>query len=265
MTALSAPVRFGLQSYFAFKAFSWNGLTAFIWNSLARPVMFVTMFALMGRFAGNPEAAQAYIIGMVAAAHPASIMGGILPIFSAERNANLLPSLFVSSGSRLAMLWSRGILHMANGWLSVVTSLAFAIGVLRLEVAQLDWLTLLVATLLIGLSSTAFALFAGNFALILREWVDLRTFLEGTVVALTGAVIPLAVLPGAVAVVAQWLPMTAGLFAFRAAFEGAPLTATAGPLLREAAIALGYAVLGVSGFKVIEWQAKRLGSLDWEG
>ncbi|HEY3118287.1 MAG TPA: hypothetical protein VGK54_16205 [Chloroflexota bacterium] len=264
MSAFSAPIRFGVLSFLSFKALSWDGVGNYVWGNLARPVFFVTMFALAGRFAGNPSAAEAYIVGMVASAHPATIMGGVLAMFTIERNFAILPILFATSGSRFVMIWSRGLIHMGSGWVSVAVSLFFAAVVLKLDLSRLDWITLLVATAVIGFSSTAFALCAGNFALILRQWTDLRTLLEGSVVAFTGAVIPLAALPGAVAAVGHVLPLTAGLVAFRAAFQGDPVEAVTMPLAQEAAIGIVYAVLGALLFLAIERQAKRMGSLDWE-
>ena len=131
----------------------------------------------MGRFVGDPTTAEAYVVGMAAVAIPATILDGILPSFSFERNAATLPFLFVSPANRLALLWARGLLHLVNSWASVAVSLLFAGIVLKLDFSRVNWATLALAVAVISWACTAFALFAGNFALLLRGYNDLSAFL----------------------------------------------------------------------------------------
>jgi ABC-type polysaccharide/polyol phosphate export permease len=264
MSALTTASTLAAQSFLSYKALAWGGFSAYAWNRLGRPVFFVTMFALAGRFAGNPGAAEAYIIGMCAAAIPATILDGILPSFTIERNGAMLPFLFVSRVNRVALLWARGALHLANSWVSVGISLLFSAVILQLDCSRLDWGTLAASIAAISWSCTAFALFAANFSLLLRAWTDLSALLQGLVIACTGAVIPLALLPEPLALLGQALPLTAGLVAFRDAFAGAPAGAVAGSLTQEIFLGLAYAALAGLVFAGIEMQAKRRGSLDWE-
>jgi ABC-type polysaccharide/polyol phosphate export permease len=264
MSFATVPATLATQSFLSYKALSWGGASAYAWNRLARPIFFVTMFALTGRFAGNPGAAEAYIIGMTAAAIPATILDGILPTFTTERNGGMLPFLFVSGVNRVVLQWARGVMHLVNSWASAGISLVFAAFVLKLDCSQLDWGTLAVSVATISWASTAFALFAANFSLLLRAWTDLSTLLQGLVIAFTGAVIPLTLLPEPAVTLSQALPMTAGLVAFRAAFAGAPLDAVADSVVREAALGLVYALLAGLIFASVERQAKRRGALDWE-
>jgi ABC-type polysaccharide/polyol phosphate export permease len=201
---------------------------------------------------------------MAAVAIAATILDGILPMFTIERGAAVLAFLFVSSANRLAILLSRAVIHLVNGWVSVAISLLFAGAILKLDFSRVDWVTLSAAILAISLSSTAFALFAGNFSLLLREWTDLSALLQGSVVAFSGAVIPVARLPGLIGAIGHALPLTAGLVAFRAAFQGAPVGAVVAPLVGEATVALAYAALSALMFAAVEGHAKRMGSLDWE-
>jgi len=264
MSALTTPATLVVQGFLSYKALAWSGIAAYAWNRLARPILFVTMFAIMGRFVGDPVAAEAYIVGMAAAAIPATILDGILPSFSFERNAATLPFLFVSRANRIALLWARGSFHLVNSWASGAISLLFAWSVLRLDFSRVDWVTMATSMVVISWSCTAFALFAGNFSLLLRGYNDLSTFLQGSMVAFTGAVIPLSVLPPPAVVVGQALPFTAGLVAFRAAFAGASLDMVGGSLATEAIVGLAYAGLAALFFARLEMQAKRRGSLSWE-
>lgn len=261
---LTGLANFRVQCYLSYKALSWGGLTAYVWNRLIRPILFVVMFALVGRFAGDPAAADFYVIGMAAVAIPATILDGVLPMFVIERNQKLLPVLFVSSGSRVVILWSRGLLHFLNGFVSLSVSLLFAAVFLHLDLSRTNWPLLACSAALIGASSTAFGLFAGNFALVLREWTNLSALLQGGVIALAGAVIPAASLPDPLRWVAQLLPMTTGLTAFRGAFTGAGFEHVASALLGELALGLAYAAAGALLFGFFEAASRRRGTLEWE-
>ena len=58
---------FATQVYLSYKGlFLWLNWPGYISNVFVRPVLVVAMFAFIGRFALDAEAAQGYIIGMAA-------------------------------------------------------------------------------------------------------------------------------------------------------------------------------------------------------
>lgn len=256
---------FALQAYLSYRAAYWDGPFAYFWNLLIRPILFVVMFALAGRFAGDPQAVQAYTVGMVAIAIPTVAFDGILRMFVGDRNSRTLPFLFSASGSRLVLFWSRGAFHLLNGFVSAGVSLLFAALFLQLDTSGADWVTLALSIATIGVSSTAFALFAANFALLLRAWTQFSALLQGLCIALSGAIIPTGSLPPLLQWAGALFPVTAGLVAFRAGFTGVALPGVADVLAREFLLALTYALLGYLSFAWIEAEARRSGSLEWEG
>lgn len=135
---------------------------------------------------------------------------------------------------------------------------------LNIDTSSLNLPTLAVSALVIGLSSMAFAVFAGNFALVLRASRNLADLFQGLIIACTGAIIPLTLLPLPFQWLSQILPLASGLPALRAAVTGASLDAVASTLAREALVGVVYAGIGTALFLVFEWQAKRAGSLEWE-
>lgn len=46
----------------------WSDLSVYLTSVVLRPTLFVLLFAMLGRFANNPEAAERYLIGMAAVA-----------------------------------------------------------------------------------------------------------------------------------------------------------------------------------------------------
>ncbi len=255
---------FVMQAYLSYKALSWGGLTPFVWNRLGRPIFFVVMFTLLGRFAGNPAAAEAFIIGMAAAAIPGTVLDGILPMFTLERGFKTISALFATGASRTAFFWSRGPIHLVNGLVSASAALVFAGVLLGLDFSRVNWGLLAASALAISASVTAFALFAGNLSLVLRSWTNLSLLLQGSLIALTGAIVPIASLPVVLRWVSEVLPVTHGLVAFRAAFAGNSFAEAADGLLLELGVALAYGVLGTLLFGRFERQAKRRGTLEWE-
>lgn len=261
-TMLAAFLR---QGYLSYRAFYWDGPSAYMWNLLIRPILFVAMFALAGRFAGDPGAAQTYTVGMVAIAVPTVAFDGILRTLPADRNWRTLPFLFTAAGNRWIMFWSRGLFPLLNGFVSAGVSMLFAAAFLQLDLGPLDLGTVVSATAAIGLSSAAFALFAANFGLLLRSYTQLSVLLQGVCIALSGAIIPTSALPGTLQWASNFLPVTAGLIAFREGFAGVGLGLVADALAREILVALAYALLGYVSFAWIEATARRSGSLEWEG
>ena len=161
---------FALQSYYSYKGlFRWLNWPGYISNVLLGPVLMVVMFTLLGRFAGDPEKGEAILIGVAAYRIPTILLAGIAQSFFHERIFGTLMFIFGSRSSRLAIYWSRGLLHYPNGILSVVTVLVVSWVLLDLDFSATDWLSMVVSLALITASCTAFALFIGNFAIIFRD------------------------------------------------------------------------------------------------
>ena len=233
---------------------------AYISNVFIAPFLFVVMLTLTGRFAGNPGAAEAYVIGMSIYAIPVILLGGIIQSFYHERIFGTISFLYASRGNRLAFYGSRGCLHYPNGILVVSSALIFSWLFLGLDFSRADWLLLACSVLLITASCTAFALFAGNFAMFFRERFTLLAVTTGIFVTMTGAIIPVSSLPAPFEQVSQILPLTHGLAAFREGFSGANVASTYGDLLRELLVGLGYGIAGSVLFRLLEVAAKRQGT-----
>jgi ABC-2 type transport system permease protein len=78
----------------------------------------------------------------------------------------------------------------------------------------------------------------------------------------TGVNVPPAALPGWMADVAQWLPLTHGLVAARQVAEGATLGSVGSQLLAEAGVGTGYVVAGLLVLAWLEHDSRRNASLD---
>ncbi len=249
------------QAYYCYKGlFTWLSWPAYISNVFLRPVLFVVMFAILGRFTRSSAEAQEYMVGMAAYSIVSIILAGVTQSFFYDRAFGTLPFLFGSAVNRTTNFFSRGALHLPNGLMSVATSLLVAWLLLDLDMSP-DWLAMSSSILLIGVASTGFALFVSMFAVMFRNWNNSLGISLGLTLVLTGVVIPRDELPGILSESGHALPLTHGLAALRESIQGANVRSVEDDLLMELAVGLSYAAIGALIFRLIEAQSKRNGTL----
>lgn len=249
--------------YLSYKAlFAWWNWWAYTSNILLRPMLTVVIFGLAGRFVGDPARVETYIIGVAASSIPLIMLGGTLQTFANDRAWHTLAVVFGTPVNRFELYWSRGYIHYPNGIVTFAVSVLFGWLLLGLNLAEVNWVSLSGAALLIAASSMAFSLFIGNFAIVFSEWLNLRAIGVGLLMTSTGIVIPISDLPGFLGGLSFILPVTHGLVALRAAFHGVPIEMVGVSLLAEGFIALGYGIVGYVTFHLLEAKAKDLGALD---
>ena len=253
---------FALQVYLPYKAlFSWLNAPDAIIGTALRPLLLLVMFTLVGRFAGH-ERTEDFLIGMIVFSIPGAINFGIFGAFIYERVSGTLSVLFGTPANRLLMFLSRGILNAPIALIPVAVCLSLGQLLVDLDLSRLDWITMACAVLLITCSCTAYALLFGNIVVVSTEYMNSQTFTNALLLTLTGVIIPTASLPGMLSDVGWFIPITNGLVAFRAAFEGAGVGSVSDYLLRELAVGVAYIVVGYVLFRLVEIEAKRRGNLE---
>ncbi|MCY4107671.1 MAG: ABC transporter permease [Chloroflexi bacterium] len=254
---------FFLRAYYSYKGlFLWLNWTAFISNVFIAPVVFVVIVTLTGRFAGQSDSANSYVIGMATYAIPVILSGGILQSFCYERTFGTLSLIYASRSNRWVTYWSKGLLHYPNALLAASTSLFFGWLLLDLDFSGLSWPALIVLLLVISFSCLCFCLFMGNFAIALREWILPAAIANGIVLITSGVVVPIDQLPGFLGEIGRVVPLTHGLSALRAAFEGASLGDVIDDIVYELVVGLSYLIAGGLLFSLLEANAKRTGTYE---
>lgn len=251
------------QIYLSYKAlFLWLNWPGVIGNIVARLMLNVAMFSLVGRFAGHPEAAQQYVLGMALYSIAEIITGGVIQAFSYERSFGTLPLIYCSPASRWWSYAARSGMHYPNGLLCFALSVAFGAIFLGFDYTRANWALLVMAVVVVTLSSTAYALLIGNIALLYRNWTAIYSFAGSVLLLVTGVLIPVAALPLPLQTFAQILPLTHGLEAFRLAFAGSEMAMATDALAWELALAVVYSVIGFASFRWIEEMARRTGMIE---
>lgn len=182
-----------------------------------------------------------------------------------ERSQGTLTALFLTPASRAAVvlgyaLGSAVIVVLPN--VAIVALLAAVSGA-RLEVRD----PLVAGLALVGLVVAAFCLgyaLAGFFVLTRRANL-LANGLQSPIYLLSGMLVPVALLPGPLRLLARAFPISAGMSALRAAaLAGAGLSDVAGDLARLTGLSLLLLVLGTLLLKKVEHDAKSGATLDLE-
>lgn len=241
--------------------FRWFTPSAYVATKVVMPLEQLTVFALLGRYAGGDDRVAYIVVGncVVLAA-----IGGLAAAATVgeERSQATLPLLIASPASRLVNFLERGLLHVVDSIVTVAFALAAAALVFGVDFSRLEVAAFAAAIGTAIVSSIALGLLLGALALGWAEFFLVSNGMYLVLLALAGVNFPVAELPGWLQPVSAALPFTRSIESARDALAGAPLGDVASPLLGELALGGGYFVLGYALLRAMEAVALRRGSLE---
>jgi ABC-2 type transport system permease protein len=259
MTSLRIFFIGGLMSYRAM--FNWLSPWILVPSLIVSPICQILLFAYIGRSAGvgNDEF---YVIGNALnyAAIPCLFAMGAT--IGGEREGHTLGIVLATPARRIPLFLGRALPVIANGWgVSMVGVLA---GVLLLEVHIPGgaWPSILLAVVVTSASCTGLGLAMGAVALRVRESAVLGNVVFCVLLVFCGVNVALDDLPGWMATVGTWLPLSHGIEAARLLADGSGLGAVDGLLLREIGVGAIYTVIGLALLRFFEDESRRRASLD---
>jgi ABC-2 type transport system permease protein len=249
----------GLTSYRAL--FSWLSPWILVPTFVLGPIFQILFFAYVGRAAGAQDDAF-FVIGNAVQYASIPCLFAMGNTISGERQQATLPLLLASPAARIPLFLGRALPVIVNGLVVSVVALfagAFLLGV-HLQPQSAVPLTLVVAVS--AFACTGLGLTNAALALRVRETAVLPNILFGILLIFAGVNVPLSSLPPWMASVAHWLPLTHGIDAARRVAAGAPLAAVRTDLFAEAALGLGYALVGLALLALFERESRRKATLD---
>jgi ABC-2 type transport system permease protein len=259
MTSLRIFFIGGLMSYRAM--FNWLSPWILVPSLIVSPICQILLFAYIGRSAGvgNDEF---YVIGNALnyAAIPCLFAMGAT--IGGEREGHTLGIVLATPARRIPLFLGRALPVIANGWgVSMVGVLA---GVLLLDVHIPGgaWPSILLAVVVTSASCTGLGLAMGAVALRVRESAVLGNVVFCVLLVFCGVNVALDDLPGWMATVGTWLPLSHGIEAARLLADGSGLGAVDGLLLREIGVGAIYTVIGLALLRFFEDESRRRASLD---
>lgn len=242
--------------------FRWLRPPTYVASKIIMPMNQLVFFTLLGIYATSRENASFYVIGNALQITAISGIFGISMTVGDDRRMGTLPYLFAVPSGRLFIFLGRAVFHILDGTLGVLMTLLLGALLFGLDLSQANPLALLMIILLTTLSTCGFGLLLGSVSLITVNAMFVGNVFYFVLLTFAGVNIPLDKMPAWVQTIGHLLPLTRGLEAARQVIDGATLQEVSGLLLGEILIGVGYAVLGFIVFRWIEFQARRLGTLE---
>ena len=260
---VSALSNVWLQTYLGYKArFYWSSPTAYILNAAMVPVFMMLGFGFLAAFAVDADLTRHIVVGM-------SVNGAVLYLvnevtlgFQGEKWTGNLTTIFLPAGNRIVHYFGRGVVHYPHAFFTIAVGMLAGVLILDIDFSNANWGLLLVSAFLTVSSITMFMLLMGDLVLLLKSFENLYMASLGVIVGLTGVVVPVSDLPLIFEGIAHMLPISHGLVAFRDSLAGAGFSDVVGNLLLEAAVGVGYALVGYVGFVLVERQLKLRGTME---
>jgi ABC-2 type transport system permease protein len=249
----------GLTSYRAL--FGWISPWILIPTFLVAPLAQILLFAYLGRAAGLGDD-RFYVIGnaLLYAAIPCVFATG--NTIDGERQQQTLSLILATPAGRLALFLGRALPVILNGFLVSVFALFAGAALLRVPLPPATWLPLLVPTAAVAYSCTGLGMFIAAVALRVRETAVLSNLVYGVLLIVCGVNVPLTSMPGWIAGLSSYVPLTHGILAARSLAAGASLAKVGGQLGLEIAVGSAYLVAGLVLLRLVEVEARRRATLD---
>lgn len=249
----------GLMSYRAM--FGWLNPWILIPSLVVTPICQVMLFAYIGRSAGvgNDEF---YVIGNALnyAAIPCLFAMGAT--IGGEREGHTLGIVLSTPARRIPLFLGRALPVIVNGWGVAVVGVLAGILLLEVHVPGPAWPALLLVVMVASFSCTGLGLAMGALALRVRESAVLGNVLFCILLVFSGANVALDDLPGWMAAVGTWLPLTHGIEAARMLADGSGFGDVDGLVLREIGVGAIYTVIGLGMLRYFEDESRRRATLD---
>ncbi|MCW2797894.1 ABC transporter permease [Nocardioides sp.] len=259
MTSLRIFFIGGLMSYRAM--FGWLNPWILVPSLIVSPICQILLFAYIGRSAGvgNDEF---YVIGNALnyAAIPCLFAMGAT--IGGEREGHTLGIVLVTPARRIPLFLGRALPVIANGWGVAMVGVLAGVLLLDVHVPSGSWPAILLVVVVTSASCTGLGLAMGAVALRVRESAVLGNVLFCVLLVFCGVNVALDDLPGWMATVGSWLPLTHGIAAARLLADDSSLGDVTGLVTREIGVGAIYTVLGLALLRFFEGESRRRASLD---
>ncbi len=259
MTSLRIFLVGGLISFRAL--FHWLNPWIYIPSMLVAPVFQILLFAYLGRSAGVGSDAF-YLVGNAVQYSAIPCLFAMANTIAGERQTQTLGIVLSTPAGRLPLFLGRSLPVVVNGWLVSLVCLAVGALLLRVSIPPSAWGQLALVIAVGAVSCTGLGLVVAAVGLLARETAVLSNIVFGVLLLFSGANVAVAALPGWMAAISPWLPLTHTIEAARQVAAGRSLGDVGGLVGTEAVIAVAYAVVGLTALRLLEVDSRRRATLE---
>lgn len=249
----------GLMSYRAL--FGWLSPWALIPTMLVTPIFQILFFAYVGRSAGVGNDTF-FLVGNAVQYASIPCLFAMGNTIDGERQLHTLSLLLASPARRFPLFVGRALPIIVNGFLVSLFALLTGAIVLGVSLPISSLLPLSVVLAISAFSCTGLGLVTAALALRVRETAVLSNLVYGLLLIFCGANAPLSSLPGWMATVARWLPLTHGIAAARDLTSGKNMGDVLSLVIVETSVGVLYLVLGLLMLSIFEVESRRHATLD---
>ena len=259
MTSLRIFFLGGLTSYRAL--FNWLSPWILVPTFFIAPIFQILLFVYIGRSAGV-QSDEFYVIGNAIQYAAIPCIFAMASVIADERYTQTLGFILVTPAGRMPLFLGRALPVIVNGM--VVSAFALVVGGaivgIDLPASSLAPIALVIAVC--AFSCTGIGLVCAAIGLRVRETATLSNIVFGLLLVFCGVNVALDELPGWMSTTAQGLPLTHGIEAARRLADGQTLANVGGLVSVEALVGVIWAVLGYSLLRYLEWESRRLATLE---
>ena len=249
----------GLISFRAL--FNWLSPWIYVPSLLVAPIVQILLFAYMGRSAGV-ESDGFYVIGNAVQYSAIPCLFAMANTVAGERWTQTLGIVLVTPARRLPLFLGRSLPVVVNGFVVSMFSLVVGSLLLGVSIPASAWLPLALVVAVAAASCTGLGLANAALGLRVRETAVMSNVLFGLLLIFCGANIPLDALPGWMAAVGSWLPLTHAIEAARELATGGTLGSVGGLIAQEVGLGLLYGAAGMIALRLLEVEGRRRATLE---
>ena len=249
----------GLMSYRAM--FNWMNPWIFVPSLLVSPICQILLFAYIGRAAGV-RSDEFYVMGNALNYAAIPCLFAMSSTIGGERYSQTLSLVLATPARRIPLFLGRSLPVIANGWFVAMFGVVVGSLLLSVDVPATAWPAITLVVAVASMSSTGLGLVMGAISLRIRDSATLGNVFFLLLLIFTGTNVALEDMPGWMAAVGEWLPLTHAIQATRALADGAALSDVGDLVLHELLIGAGYVVIGLATLRWLESISRRRATLD---
>jgi ABC-2 type transport system permease protein len=253
---------FFVGGYMSYRAlFHWLTPWVLIPSFLIAPLFQILLFAYIGR-AANLQSDEFYVIGNALQYASIPCLFAMGNTIANERWQKTLGAVLATPARRLPLFVGRAMPVVVNGIFVAVFALVAGGALLGIDVPLSSVAPLALVIVVTTFACTGLGLVNAGLSLRVRETAVLSNVIFGLLLIFCGVNIPLDDLPGWMSTTAQGLPLTHGIEAARKLADGAPFANVDQLVAAEALVGAIYVVAGYCLMRYLEWESRRLATLD---
>jgi ABC-2 type transport system permease protein len=248
----------GFTSYRAL--FSFLPPAVFVPTMIGMPVFQIVAFRLLGQYSGT-HGSDFFVVGNAIQGCSLAGIYGASHVVANERAFATLSQVLITPASRVLVMLGRLLPAAVNGMFVAAVGLTAGWLFLGLRLTPATLLPVALAAVAGATSCAGIGLLLGALGLRFRDLHFVTNFVQLGLLVLTGAVIPLELLPGWLRPVSEAVPMTHAIRAAQAVVDHRP-AGLGGALAAEFALAGVLFAAAVLLLRVTERQSRRHATLD---